>query len=75
MMAILRFQPEDETPRYPQDCYRIVTVYQDRGYLINLTDAERAWLAFSDKFGADWAKLPASDDNLFMLTRQYFKEF
>lgn len=74
-MAILRFQPEDETPRYPQDCYRIVKVYQECGYLINLTDAERAWEAFSNGFNVDWAKLPERDDILFRLTKKYFKEF
>ena len=55
---------ELERPEYRHDTERIVRVALEHGVSLTLTQAERAWLLFSDSMAAGWIVLPDSDEKL-----------
>lgn len=55
---------ELERPEYREDTERIVKVAFEHGVILTLTQAERAWLLFSESMAAGWMGLPDSDEKL-----------
>lgn len=50
---------------FPEDVERIVQVCRDRGFEIDPTTAEQAWLQYSDSMCAGWLTLPDDDNHVF----------
>jgi len=59
------------TPRYLNDCQRIVDVAACRDIKMTLHQAEVIWDDYSDALCAGWLTLPDDDDNIWEVIEWY----
>ena len=70
----LRLVPRKPTSPYQRDINRIVSVCQDRGYVISPEDAQTVWETYSESMAAGWMGLPDTNTELFTIVLQYSEE-
>ena len=64
---------KDNLHEYTEDIKRIQSLAQEKGYLLSVTDAQKAWEEYSDMYAAGWLYLPEDDESVWRSVFDFLK--
>jgi len=56
-----------DRPEYIEDSIKIVKIAFEHGVLLQVSEAEKIWLDYSDSLAAGWINLPKDDNELWLI--------